>query len=130
MNRKASNYAPRGERQVIMHLEVNLANFPCLFRFLKEHSITSTISINSQIKTIAKQVFLLSKELYHQYKESFYSNMINTITSYSNTNNNPIDLETKIMNSGSVEIMKHIDHYVSFWKQQILKSTKPSFYST
>ena len=35
------------------------------------------------------------------------------------------------MNSGSVEIIKHIkDHYVSFWKQQILKSTKPSFYST
>ena len=56
--------------------------------------------------------------------------MINTITSYSNSNNNPIDLETKIMNSGSVEIIKHIkDHYVSFWKQQILKSTKLSFYS-
>ena len=120
VNRKASNYASRGE------LSKSAMLIPILKRTL------SYINHVNQLpdKTIAKQAFLLSKELYDQDKESFYSNMINTITSYSNANNNPIDLETKIINSGSVEIIKHIkDHYVSFWKKQILKSTKLSFYS-
>ena len=52
-------------------------------------------------KTIAKQAFLLSKKLHNEGKESFYSNIINTITSYYNTSNKPNDLETKIENSRS-----------------------------
>ena len=114
-----------------MQAEVNSVNSLYLFRY--SNGTLNYINHLNQLpdKTIAKQAFLLSKELHSEGKESFYLNIINIITSYYDTSNKPNDLETKIENSGSKEILKNIkDNYESFWKQQISKSSKLSFYST
>ena len=119
VNKKASNFASRGE----------LGKFPLLILMLKR--TLNYINHLNQLpdKAIAKQAFLLSKALHTQGKESFYSNILKTINSYYDTNDKPItDLETKIENSGSIEIIKNIkDTYISFWKQEI--SNQPNYHS-
>ena len=109
-----------------------LGKFPLLIPMLKR--TLNYINHLNQLpeKAIAKQAFLLSKALHNQGKESFYSNILKSINSYYDTNDKPItDLETKIENSGSIEIIKNVkDTYISLWKKEISKSTKLSFYST
>ena len=121
INRKASNLASRGE----------LGKFSLLIPIIKR--ILNYIYHLNQLpdKTIAKQAFLLSKQLHSEGRESFYSNIINTITSHYDNSDKPFDLETKIENSGCNEIIKNVKHnYITFWKEQISKSSNLSFYST
>jgi hypothetical protein len=121
INRKASNLAYRGE----------LGKFPLLIPIIKR--TLNYINHLNQLpnKTIAKQAFLLSKQLHSEGRESFYSNIINTITSHYDSGDEPFDLETKIESPGCNEIIKNIKHnYITFWKEQISKSSNLSFYST
>jgi hypothetical protein len=119
VNRKASNIASRGE----------LGRLPLLIPIFKR-----TLNYINNIyqlpdSSIVKQAFYISKELYINEKDSFYSNIVHILKSHFPTLSEPLDLETFLKDkeiNGIIDNMKN--NYISFWKQQIDNSRKLSFY--
>ena len=121
VNRKASNIASRAE----------LGKFPLLITTYKR-ILNYVNHINELPETsIAKQAFLLSKELYTSGKESFYSKVVNILKLHDLTLCEPIEIETNLKNTKIEEIIKDIkEKYISYWKQELTNSRKLSFYQT
>ena len=78
--------------------------------------------------SIIKQSFQMSKQLYNQGKESFYTNTMNMLKSfYDNTTN----LECDIINYDTKTIINKMkDKYFEFWRHKIINSSKLSFFCT
>jgi hypothetical protein len=84
VNRKATNIACRGE----------LGKFPLLLPILKRLLMKYIIHINSlPDASLAKQTFLISKDLYLNNKPSFYSNSIHILKTYTVQTNDLNELE-------------------------------------
>jgi hypothetical protein len=120
VNRKATNIASRGE----------LGKFPLLLPILKR-LMKYIIHINSLPDvSLAKQAFLISKDLYLNNKPSFYSNAIHILKTYTVQTNDLNELEL-LSNS---HIQSYLDiaksKYTTFWQHNLNNSSKLSFYST
>ena len=119
VNRKASNFASRGE----------LGRFPLLFPMLKRILNYIKSICQQPDSSIVKEAFHSSKELYMNGKKSFYSNIVKTLKAHYPTLEEPIDLGNFIENEKINIILDNIkNNYISHWKQQITNSTKLSFY--
>ena len=121
VNRQASNIASRGE----------LGKFPLLIPILKR--LFSYIKHISQLpdSRIAKQMLYLSKRLYSNGKDSFYSNAANIIKNFYPNIEETRDIEKFVQDTNITDFVKTIkDKYTSFWKHQNENSSKLSFYST
>jgi hypothetical protein len=84
VNRKASNIASRGE----------LGRLPLIIPIFKR-----TLNYINNIyqlpdSSIVKQAFYISKKLYINEKDSFYSNIVHILKSHFPTLSEPLDLET------------------------------------
>ena len=120
VNRKASNNGSRGE----------LGKFPLLI-----HVIQKTLTYIKKIyklpdSSLAKLAFLTSKELYLNGRESFYSNVVNSLKKHFPTLQEPVDLES-FTNDNTIKtiIDKIKTDYVSGWKHQLSNSSKLTFYN-
>jgi hypothetical protein len=94
VGKKATNIASRGE----------LRKFPLLINIYKQ-LFNYIIHLNSlPDATIAKQAFLISKELYSNSKPSFYGNSMAILKSYS--------CHTQIIDEGAITIQS-LDFIIS-----------------
>ena len=117
VNKKTTNIACRGE----------LGKFPLVISINKRIIKYVSHICNLPDISIAKQAFLLSKELYMSGEVSFYSNVMNMLKSYdlSYEGLEPIN-NTKLTHI----VNKMKDKYIEFWRHKMTNSTKLSFYST
>ena len=120
VNRKSSNRASRGE----------LGKFPLLIPIFKLFTYINHITKLPE-SNIAKQAFSLSKRLYLNNQESFYSNVVNIIKQFYPDIKEPIDIEQFIKYTTINEFIQNAkNNYILFWKQQIENCTKLSFYGS
>ena len=112
ISRKASNIASRAE---LGKLPLIINVFKRVFKYITHlNSLPET--------TIAKQAFLISKDLCLQQKISFYGNAMDTIKNLNLNEEIPI-LET--ITTKTLE-----EKYLTFWKHKLENSSKLTFYST
>ena len=116
LGKKASNLATRGE----------LGKFPLIISIFKRlfNYITHLNSLPES--TIAKQAFLLSKDLYQQKKTYFYGNTTNILKSYIDQSQ-ITDLESITPQSLDLITQNIQQSYTRFWKGQIEHSPKLCF---
>ena len=118
VNRKATNVACRGE----------LGKFPLLITIQKNIINYTKHLLQLPEDSIAKQAFILSKNLHTNNKESFYANIMDMLRPFYP---NEDDIETNITNFQTPTIMTKIkESYIEFWKHKLNHSSKLSFYST
>jgi hypothetical protein len=119
VSRKASNVASRAE---LGKLPLIINVFKRVFKYITH--------LNSLPETaIAKQAFLISKDLYSRQRTSFYGNAMDTIKNL-NLNEEIPNLEA--VTSEHIEaITKTLEEkYLTFWKHKLENSSKLTFYST
>jgi hypothetical protein len=119
VHKKATNIACRGE----------LGKFPLIISIHKR-IIKYVAKINSLPNSaIAKQAFLISKDLYINNKPSLHTNLMKILKLYdSSTELNALDNISPPQISLYIQNAK--DKYINFWKHKQTNSSKLSFLST
>ena len=119
ISRKASNIASRAE---LGKLPLIINVFKRVFKYITHlNSLPQT--------TIAKQAFLISKDLHSKQKMSFYGNAMDTIKNL-NLNEEILNLEA-VTTEHIKTITKTLEEkYLTFWKHKLENSSKLTFYST
>ena len=118
VNKKASNVACLGE----------LGKYPLLLTIKK--NIINYLKHISQLPddSIVKQTLDMSKDLYNNQKQSYYSNALNMLKKFYP---NETKLESDILNYDTTTITKIMkEKYLEFWKHKITNSPKLTFLST
>ena len=119
VGKKASNMASRGE---LGKFPLQISIYKRLFNYITH--------LNSLPETaIAKQAFLISKDLYSNNKISFYKNAMDILKHYK-CHSQIVDLESISAQSLNSIIDTVKQRYITFWKHQIEHSSKLYFYST
>ncbi|CAB3992816.1 Hypothetical predicted protein [Paramuricea clavata] len=119
VGKKASNIASRGE----------LGKFPLIINIFKRLFKYIT-HLNSLSETaIAKQAFLISKDLFTKQNTSYYRKAMDILKAF-NLNTEITDLES-ITTELIQPITKRLkENYLTFWKHKLENSSKLTFYST
>jgi hypothetical protein len=119
VGRKTTNIACRGEP----------GKFPLIINIYKR-LFKYIIHLNSlPEEALAKQAFLISKDLHSKRITSFYGNIMDILKSY-NCNTQITDLESITIQTLSFIHDNIKQKYLTFWKHKLENSSKLKFYNT